>query len=34
VHVVFWDHASKELREAASTFTSLNKYLEFLRRDR
>lgn len=34
VHVVFWDHAAKELREAGSTFTSLNKYLDFLRRDR
>jgi uncharacterized LabA/DUF88 family protein len=29
--VVFWDHASKELREAASKFISLNPYLEHLR---
>jgi uncharacterized LabA/DUF88 family protein len=30
-HVVFWDHASKELRDAASKFISLNPYLEHLR---
>jgi uncharacterized LabA/DUF88 family protein len=30
-HVVFWDHASKELKEAASKFISLNPYLEHLR---
>jgi len=28
--VVFWDHASKELRDAASDFISLNQYLEHL----
>ena len=31
VEVVFWDHASKELKEAASRFVSLNKHLEHLR---
>jgi uncharacterized LabA/DUF88 family protein len=31
VDVVFWDHVAKELREAASGFTSLNDHLEFLR---
>ena len=28
--VVFWDHGSKELREAASEFVSLNKWLDHL----
>jgi uncharacterized LabA/DUF88 family protein len=28
--VVFWDHASKELREAATDFVSLNPWLEHL----
>jgi uncharacterized LabA/DUF88 family protein len=28
--IVFWDHASKELREAASEFISLNQYLDHL----
>lgn len=31
VEVVFWDHASKELKEAASRFVGLNKHLEHLR---
>jgi len=31
VEVVFWDHASRELREAASKFIGLNQYLETLR---
>ena len=31
VDVVFWDHVSKELMEAASSFTSLNSQLEYLR---
>ena len=31
VHVVFWDHASRELQEAATKFTPLNQYLAFLR---
>jgi hypothetical protein len=31
-HVVFWDHAARELRDVATSFTSLNKHLEFLRR--
>lgn len=30
VHVVFWDHAAKELRDAASKFISLNQHLDFL----
>ena len=29
--VCFWDHAAKELREACSTFISLNPHLEHLR---
>jgi len=32
VDVVFWDHAARELKEAASTFVSLNPHLEYLRR--
>lgn len=31
VDVVFWDHASSELRRAASKFVSLNKHLTLLR---
>ena len=31
VEVVFWNHASKELREAASKFIGLDKHLENLR---
>lgn len=31
VEVAFWDHASPELRRAASKFTSLNAHLENLR---
>lgn len=30
-YVVFWDHASRELREAATKFVALNDYLDFLR---
>jgi len=30
-HVVFWDHAARELREACSAFVSLNQYLDHLR---
>jgi uncharacterized LabA/DUF88 family protein len=30
VDVVFWDHASKELKTAASSFVSLNKHLQHL----
>jgi uncharacterized LabA/DUF88 family protein len=33
VYVVFWEHAARELREACTQFTSLNGYLEHLRRD-
>lgn len=33
-HVVFWDHASRELKESCSSFTSLNKWLELLNRSR
>jgi hypothetical protein len=32
VHVVFWDHAAKELRGAASKFISLNPYLSLIKR--
>lgn len=32
VHVVFWNHASRELKAAATKFVSLDGYLEFLRR--
>ena len=32
VHVVFWDHAAREIREAASRFVSLNPFLQHLRR--
>lgn len=31
-HVVFWDQASRELRDSASKFISLNPYLEHLKR--
>lgn len=31
-HVVFWDHAAIELKETATSFTSLNPYLDHLRR--
>jgi len=31
VHVVFWDHASQELKDAASRFDSLDPYLDGLR---
>ena len=30
VHVVFWDHASKELRDSTPNFISLDKYLNHL----
>lgn len=32
VHVVFWAHAARELREAATKFVDLNPFLEHLRR--
>ena len=31
VEVVFWDHASRELKDAASRFVGLNTHLEHLR---
>jgi uncharacterized LabA/DUF88 family protein len=31
VEVVFWDHASRELRDAAARFIGLDKHLEHLR---
>jgi uncharacterized LabA/DUF88 family protein len=31
VHVVFWDHASRELQDAATKFIPLNPYLEHLK---
>jgi hypothetical protein len=30
VHVVFWDHAAQELKDAASSFISLNPHLDYL----
>lgn len=30
-HVVFWEHASRELKDAATQFISLNVYLQYLR---
>ena len=30
VQVVFWDHAAQELKNAASSFLSLNKYLSII----
>lgn len=30
VHVVFWDHAARELKSSASRFISLNPYLDHL----
>jgi uncharacterized LabA/DUF88 family protein len=32
VHVVFWGHAARELREVATKFVSLDPYLEHLKR--
>lgn len=32
VHIVFWEHASREVREVASRFIALNPYLNHLRR--
>ncbi|OIQ65728.1 NYN domain protein [mine drainage metagenome] len=32
VHVVFWKHASREIKEAATSFTELDQYLEHLNR--
>jgi uncharacterized LabA/DUF88 family protein len=31
VEVVFWNHASRELREVASKFIGLDQYIEALR---
>jgi uncharacterized LabA/DUF88 family protein len=31
-HVVFWNHAARELREAATRFVSLDEYLDHLAR--
>ena len=31
VHVVFWEHASGELKKASTKFISLNGYLNHLR---
>jgi len=31
VRVIFRDHASRKLKETASSFISLNEHLEFLR---
>ncbi|MCR3986018.1 NYN domain-containing protein [Aeromonas caviae] len=32
VHVVFWKHASKEIKAIATTFTELDPYLQHLKR--
>lgn len=32
VHVVFWAHASREIRDVASKFVPLNPFLNHLRR--
>lgn len=32
VHVVFWKHASRELKQVASSFTELDQYLQHLAR--
>jgi uncharacterized LabA/DUF88 family protein len=32
VHVVFWGHAAKELREAATRFVPLDSHFDFLTR--
>ena len=32
VHVVFWEHAARELKDAATKFISLDPYLEHLAR--
>ena len=34
VHVVFWNHAARELKETASKFINLDPYLEHLARAR
>ena len=31
VHVVFWKHASRELKDAATKFIALDEYLDHLR---
>ena len=31
LHVVFWAHAAREIREAATKFVALDPYLEHLR---
>jgi hypothetical protein len=31
VHVCFWNHASREIRECATKFVSLNPFLQHLR---
>ena len=32
VHVFFWKHASREIKEVASSFTELDQWLEHLSR--
>lgn len=32
VHVVFWKHASREIKEAATSFTELDEWLEHLKK--
>lgn len=33
VHVVFWKHASREIKEVATTFTELDQWLNHLKRN-
>lgn len=33
VHIVFWNHAAKDLRDAAAKFIALDPYLDYLRLD-
>lgn len=32
VHIVFWKHASREIKEAATLFIELDQWLEYLKR--
>ena len=32
VHIVFWKHASREIKEAATSFIELDQWLEYLKR--
>jgi uncharacterized LabA/DUF88 family protein len=32
IHIVFWKHASREIKEVATSFTDLDQWLERLKR--